>query len=528
MIVETHCHTSEHSSCSRVAAVDLVRRAREVGIHAIVLTDHHYQWSVGELADLRRRARVPRTFQILAGQEIETRDFGHVLVYGAPATIPAGRIFLQEIREQNPTAALIWAHPYRDKNVPAPAQLRDLRLDAVEIFTSNYSVLEATHALRDWHAYKFTATAGTDTHALSYVGSYPTVFDHPFDSMAALAAEIKAGRCRPYFKEVSVLGGTSSTGVTELTIGPEEAGTTPKVIVRTFGTAAAWSEGQRSQTIAEQLYEHGFDRGTYRVARPLDKDPDRLLLIEERVCGESLFEVLVRAGPADKAHYLERAAGWLSKLHSARLRITPAQEHLRLEPERLEYYLKSLIETGHRRLGRVREIKERVLEREMELLRSRPEILVQGHGDYHARNLFIGRATPDGSEHVTAIDFGSSYQLPRAFDVGTFLAQYINMFFHQRDVQQHAPADIFLQTYLHQTRGLEPDFLAQVDLYKARTCLSILYYLTKIGMGSSENFWRILVEAERSLAAFAVARRRPPTRTPGPPSIESSGARPTG
>ena len=27
MIVETHCHTSEHSRCSHVAAVDLVRRA---------------------------------------------------------------------------------------------------------------------------------------------------------------------------------------------------------------------------------------------------------------------------------------------------------------------------------------------------------------------------------------------------------------------------------------------------------------------------------------------------------------------
>ena len=157
---------------------------------------------------------------------------------------------------------------------------------------------------------------------------------------------------------------------------------------------------------------------------------------------------------------------WLSKLHKARFKITPEEEYLQIEPQRLEYYLKSLIETRNRYLDRVREIKDQVLAQEIELIRSRPEILVQGHGDFHPRNIFIGRDEPEGGEYVTAIDFGSSYQLPRAFDVGTFLAQYVNMFFRERQVQMHAPSDIFLRTYLDQTRDLEEDFLAQVSLYK--------------------------------------------------------------
>src|SRR5512138_2025616 len=102
MIVETHCHTSEHSRCSHVAAVDLVRRLCEAGIQIIVLTDHHYQWSEEELADLRRRAQLPEICRILAGQEVETYDFGHVLIYGAKATIPALRVSLPQIREQYP------------------------------------------------------------------------------------------------------------------------------------------------------------------------------------------------------------------------------------------------------------------------------------------------------------------------------------------------------------------------------------------------------------------------------------------
>ncbi len=81
------------------------------------------------------------------------------------------------------------------------------------------------------------------------------------------------------------------------------------------------------------------------------------------------------------------------------------------------------------------------------------------------------------------------------------------MFFSKPNVQRYAPADLFLQTYLAQARDLEEDFPAQVDLYKARTCLSILYYFAKIGLGDSESFWRILVEAERSLAAIAAGAR---------------------
>jgi hypothetical protein len=426
-----------------------------------------------------------------------------VLIYGAKTTIPAMRISLLQIREQDPDAAIIWAHPYRGKAIPDPGKLVDPAIDGVEIFNSNYTVLEAARALQDWHRYKFTATAGTDTHALSYAGSYPTIFDHPFDSIEGMVEEIEAGRCRPYFREIPVASGTSSTQVTEVTLGPEEAKTAAKIIVKTFEDVKAWSEGERSHHIVEELYRHGFDRGPYRVPRPLDKDPYSLSLIEEHVGGRSLFDDMTQARPAQAIRDLEMAARWLGKLHNARFKITPEEEYLRIEPDRLEYYLKSLIETRNRYLERGREIKDQVLEREIELIRARPEILVQGHGDFHPRNIFINRDEAEGDEYVTAIDFGSSYQLPRAFDVGTFLAQYVSMFFRAPDVPRHASADIFLRTYLDRSRDLEEDFPAQVSLFKARTCLSILYYLAKVQMGDSEEFWQILVEAERSLASVA-------------------------
>ncbi len=503
MIVEMHCHTSEHSSCSRVSAEDLARRACEIGIQTIVFTDHHYQWTQEELADLRRRARLPDVFQILAGQEVEVPGFGHMLLYGARATIPQPGTPLQQIRQENPDAAIIWAHPYRDGRIPSQEKLLDPLVDGIEVFNSNYTATEAARALRDWHKHKFTATAGTDTHGLSYVGAYPTLFDHPFDSIRAMAAEIRAGRCRPYFKEVPLKGATR-TRITEVTMGREEAEIAKRVIVKTFDTPEAWKTAERGNVIAEALLAAGFDHGPYRVARPIDKDARSLSFIEECIPGRTLFDTLVHAEPAHAPGYLEMAAEWLAKLHNARLKITPEDEYLKTEPERLEFYLRSLIETGNKHLGRVREIRDRVLEKEEELIRSSPEILVQAHGDFHPKNIFIARHGSEEQECVTAIDLGASYQTPRAFDVGTFLAQCVSMFFDEREVQRNAPPEVFLQTYLHHVEDLEEDFMVQVSLFKARTCLSILYHLAHIHLGESGVFWRILLEAERSLAYIAV------------------------
>ncbi|MBE0536484.1 MAG: phosphotransferase [Phycisphaerae bacterium] len=505
MIVEMHCHTSEHSRCSKVPAAELVKRVYEMGIQAIVLTDHHYQWSHEELVDLR--GGLPAIFCVLAAQEVTTRDFGHVLVYGAKDTIQPHHMTVRDIREQYPDAAIIWAHPYRDGRIPSPERLLDPLIDGVEIFSSNHTIAEALQALSDWHTHKFAAIGGTDAHAYSYAGTYPTLFDHPIDSIAGLAAEIRAGRCRPYFKEVPRTG-TTPTVVKEITVGPKSARMRKQMIVKTFNTIETWRNGKRTHDIVEQLCKHGFHKGPYRVAKPLGWNTHTLCLVEERITGKSLFDALVQADSHEAPKLMEKAALWLVRLHNARLELTPKEEFLELEPDRLHHYLAPFVDMRARHLGRIRQVFDQVLEREIALVRSRPEILMQGHGDYHAKNILIGRVEAGKPEYVAVIDFHTSCQLPRACDVGTFLAQYPNMFFDHRDVQRNAPPELFLSTYLKRAEGLEDDFLSQVDLFKARACLSILYYLNKVGMVDSENFWKILVEAEKSLTSIEVSDLR--------------------
>lgn len=494
-----HCHTAEHSACSAVTAEDLVRKAFHVGMQAIVLTDHHYKWDEKGIEYLRRKTGVPEIFKIFSGQEVSTSDYGDILLYGAEKTYVKQKISLSEIREQNPDAAIIWAHPYRNGKIPEAKRLLNKQIDGVEIFNSNHSLLEISRALKDWHSYKFTGIGGSDTHACSYTGSYPTVFDHPVESIQDLVEEIKAGRCRPYLKEVA-RAGTSRQKVTELTIGTESSGERKDVIIKDYDDFESWKAGERSFHIVKELIKHGFDRGTYRIPKPLDKDAGNRSLIEERIEGVNLFDAIVHSESNDAVRYLQMTARWLSKLHNLKLKISPQDEYLKVESGRTEYYLKSLIETNNKYLQRVREIKDMVLASENELIKRRPQILVQGHGDFHPKNIFIQKENE--AEYVAAIDFDSSYQLPRAFDVGTFLAQYVNMFFKEPDIQRNAPSDIFLMEYLETAENLEDDFTDQVRLFRARASLSILYYLAKVGMGNSENFFRIMVEAEKNLAAI--------------------------
>ncbi len=77
MLIEMHCHSREYSPCSHVSAVDLVKKAFELGLQGIVLTDHHHLWSEEALADLRQDAGVQDFFLVLSGQETATADFGN-------------------------------------------------------------------------------------------------------------------------------------------------------------------------------------------------------------------------------------------------------------------------------------------------------------------------------------------------------------------------------------------------------------------------------------------------------------------
>lgn len=504
MLLEMHSHTAEHSLCSHAPAAELLQKNFDKGLQGTVLTDHHYLWSPEEIRNLRSLLKVDDYYLILAGQEVDTPEFGHVLVYGADRTIERGTP-LEVIRRRFPNAALVWAHPYRDQNIPSPDMLLHLLIDGVEVFNSNHTVAENNRGVRDWHRYRFTALSGTDTHAVSYAGLYPTIFDHPFTGIEEMAGEIRAGRCRPYFKEMP-RAGTSHTHITEVTIGTGKGKPREKYIMRTYDDAESWRESLRSTRVIDELRRNGFDSGPYRVPQQFGKDEKNLIVIEQGIQGKSLFDALAESSRDEARGYLRLAAEWLARMHNKRLQITPPDRFWHEEPGMLEFYLTAFYGMKHPQTRRAQEIMDTVIELETRLYCHRPERMIQGHGDFHPRNIFIGRdrTGPKTSTFIAAIDFSYSFAMPPAFDVGTFLAQFMNQFHGNREVLSKVSPELFLETYLQQRSEPESDFLAQVELFKARTALSICYYLIRVGLGGSENLWRVLVEAGQGLTHLQV------------------------
>jgi hypothetical protein len=255
----------------------------------------------------------------------------------------------------------------------------------------------------------------------------------------------------------------------------------------------------------EEIRSHGFEKGRFRVPKPLGDDKESLTIIEQGIKGKTLFDKLVEAKPREARYHLEMAAKWLARLHNLRLQIAPPEEFFSDERRRLDLYLSAFHKTGHRHTRRAQEIMDRVMDFETSFYLDHPEKLVQGHGDFHPKNIFVGHESDDpASRFVAAIDFGSSYTMPPAFDVGTFLAQFRNQFYGRNDVLDKVSEDIFLRKYLKEAKYQDDDFLPQVEVFRARTSLSIGFYLIKLKLGESENLWRVLVEAEHHLARLSM------------------------
>jgi 3',5'-nucleoside bisphosphate phosphatase len=502
MLIEMHCHTAEHSPCSVIPAVELVRRIAGLGLQGMVLTDHHHLWPEESVAELVRTAGVPSYFTVMAAQEVTT-EVGDVLVYGARRAFSSGTK-LEELRRLAPEAALVLAHPYRNGKIPSPERLGHPALDAVEIFNSNHTAGENRRALTDWHRYRFTAVSGTDTHAAEYAGLYPTLFDHPLHDAGELAREIRSGRCRPYLREVPLYG--ENTSVTEVVIGT--AGTEPPeaFIVRTAERDEKWAAADRAYRIAEGLRSAGFPTRRYRMPDPVEADAEARTVVERKLDGETLHRFLRTAPPAEGAEALREAAGWLARLHSLGLRITPPAEYLPKEERRIARYVEYFEAARHPMTGKARDLAD-ILWEEIRAGFVDEREFVQGHGDFHPKNVFIGRDRTDAVLFAAAIDFDSSYCQPRPFDVGYFLAQFRHQFFGDERLLRLFPERLFVEAYVEASGGVPQRFFRDIALFRARTCLNIASFLVKIGQGESPDLRRVLNDAEKGVTLYLSSYR---------------------
>lgn len=200
MRFDHHLHTVRHSPDSSIDPLEMIERARAIGLDGLVITEHDYQWEEDELSELARRAAPLRVF---SGAEVSARE-GHFLVYGLPSLdeVPPGiRLaeLLRVVRARD--AAIVAAHPFRwDQPFDAIVTEHGPAFDAIELVSNNVTPETRARAEALLRRHRMGATGSSDAHEIEDLGCYFTEFDRPIETIRDFVAALRGGRGRPGYR----------------------------------------------------------------------------------------------------------------------------------------------------------------------------------------------------------------------------------------------------------------------------------------------------------------------------------------
>lgn len=199
MWIDTHCHT-KHSYDNWLEPLDLIRRAKALGLDGAVITEH-YSFDASEPIEAIAR---DEGFFLLRGVEIAT-DKGHLLAYGV--TDDGWNIWgrdnylpLPEVIERiNGLGGIcVPAHPYREIGLSSLLEgLLDLQgIAAVETHNGGNVDSDNELAMRSASHMGLPTLGGSDCHKVAAVGRCATEFFVPVSDMASFIAAVRGGQCR--------------------------------------------------------------------------------------------------------------------------------------------------------------------------------------------------------------------------------------------------------------------------------------------------------------------------------------------
>ena len=194
-IIDLHTHTKPASPCSDLDPVELIARARQLGLGGVCLTEHDKLWSAEAVLELAREY----SFLLLRGVEVSS-NHGHILVFGLSEY--SHELWRAEKLRQAVDSAggvMIAAHPFRTSSTNIPVEQACQRpvfklVDEVEVLNGVSSERENSMALGVCSELGLNGVGGSDAHSVLDLGRCVTIFQNQIESEADLVAELKAGR----------------------------------------------------------------------------------------------------------------------------------------------------------------------------------------------------------------------------------------------------------------------------------------------------------------------------------------------
>ncbi|MSR55602.1 MAG: PHP domain-containing protein [Gemmataceae bacterium] len=198
MKFDLHMHTRRYSPDSIIDPFELVKRAKEIGLDGIVITEHDRLWPEEELDELRRAAP---GLVVLGGVEVSGRN-GDMLCYGVTNLdrLKRGTAWGELCREVEAQGGVaVAAHPYR-WGQDFEGLLRDQAplLSGLEMMSNNMDIGLRRLAARFFEQNPRFATLGnSDAHEIDVVGCCYTQFDAEIREMPNLVQAIRERKGHP-------------------------------------------------------------------------------------------------------------------------------------------------------------------------------------------------------------------------------------------------------------------------------------------------------------------------------------------
>jgi len=195
--IDPHVHSAVSYDGSEPVDL-LLEQASEIGLDAVVITDHD------AIEGSHRAAQLAPSYGLIGivGAEISTAA-GHLLALGIerlPEPQQSIASTIEDVRAQGGVS--IVAHPFqRSRHGISRRRLRHVRPDAIETYNSwTVTGYQNRRAARYAARHGYPGVAGSDAHRAGYVGRAYTTVELPIESPDAADAElvIDALRQRPY------------------------------------------------------------------------------------------------------------------------------------------------------------------------------------------------------------------------------------------------------------------------------------------------------------------------------------------
>lgn len=201
--IDLHVHTALGGD-SLLKPDELVSRARQVGLDAVCVTEHHSSF----LSDPLKKISLETGFPIFQGLEYRARE-GHLLIFGL-------KISQSDLLRGLPMQWTVdWVHKRDGVAVPAHPYQKDTlngflgdkvleieHLLALEALNASLSAGENHLALRAANHLGIKGIGGSDAHGPSVLGRAYTLFQETIHSEEELVQTLRSGRYIPCWNDV--------------------------------------------------------------------------------------------------------------------------------------------------------------------------------------------------------------------------------------------------------------------------------------------------------------------------------------